>query len=115
MNQEILARAGIAYDEGVRRFSGNVAIYEKFVRRFPQDPTFGELKAAMESGNGEAAFRAAHTLKGTGGNLSLELFVQAVSPLVEALRSGDWPLAQQLYPPVEEQYEAVRQAIAQAE
>lgn len=58
----------------------------KFARLFAQDPTYDQLVAAFEAGNGEEAFRAAHTMKGLAANLSFSQLYDASVALTEALR-----------------------------
>ena len=40
------------------------AMIRKFAVKFPEDKSFAELTKALEQGNVETAFRAAHTIKG---------------------------------------------------
>lgn len=116
MNTKILCEAGVNYEEGLRRFVGKAPLYEKYLGRFPQDPTFSELTAAMQEENYELAFRSAHTLKGIAGNLSFDAFMGEVEHLVEALRNQkDIPAAKQLFPPLAEKYQALVAAIRGAE
>lgn len=58
----------------------------KFIAKFPDDGSFSELCLAVEEGNREKAFRAAHTLKGVCGNLSIDKLRDSVSQLTELLR-----------------------------
>ena len=85
---EITGTGIIDFSAGVSRFSGNEAVYRKFLLKFPDDPTFHDLLNAMESQNYEAAFRCAHTLKGNTGNLSLTSLSRAVQLFTEQLRNG---------------------------
>lgn len=89
----------------------------KFVRRFPEDPSFNELRAALDSGNTETAFRAAHTIKGIAQNLGFTALYKASDELTEALRPGseddikaDIPA---LFSRTSEEYEKVVAAIAE--
>ena len=93
MDKEALARLGIQYDEGVARFAGQPALYEKYLLRMPQDLTFSLLRQAVAEKNGREAFFQAHTLKGILGNLSLTALYQELSPLVERLRHLEDPTA----------------------
>lgn len=99
MNTEMLTDAGVNYAEGVKRFAGKAAIYEKFLKRYGDDPTFGELEAAMQREDYETAFRSAHTLKGVAGNLSIKPLYDMLYEFVECLRNGtDIPKAQKMFP-----------------
>lgn len=51
------------YDNVLKRL-GSEAMIKRFAVKFLDDPTFNELEQALEAGNGEDAFRAAHTMKG---------------------------------------------------
>lgn len=61
-------------------------LVQRFVCKFPEDKSFEALSDAMESGSREAAFRAAHTLKGVCANLSFTRLLQSASELTEILR-----------------------------
>ena len=61
-------------------------LIEKFVAKFLEDGSFAELRQAMQSGQREAAFRAAHTLKGVCANLSFTKLLASASRLTELLR-----------------------------
>lgn len=62
-------------------------LVEKFVTKFPDDPSYPQLCQAIADGNHEDAFRAAHTLKGVAGNLSLTRLRDSASALTELLRT----------------------------
>ena len=62
-------------------------LVEKFARKFPDDPSYAELTAAMASGDHDAAFRAAHTLKGVAANLSFTKLHISAGELTELLRA----------------------------
>lgn len=88
MNQKMLSDAGINYVEGLNRFCGKAAMYEKYLSRFPEDPNFSDMLLALKQEKYKDAFLYAHTLKGVAGNLSLYRLYEDVVPLVEALREG---------------------------
>jgi len=112
MEQKDYLEAGIDYNEGVARFVGNAAMYEKFLRTFPTDRTFAELADAMERKDTNAAFQAAHTLKGLTGNLSLNTLYKDLVVFTDALRGeGNMPLAESLYPGLMAEYESVKSFI----
>lgn len=103
--------AGIDVNAGVERFMGNEELYEKFLRRFAEDASYQELVAAIASGDCQAAFTAAHTLKGVSGNLSLKKLEAVVAVQVEHLRAGDLDSARPLMEEITAAYEKVRAVI----
>ena len=63
-------------------------LVRKFVGKYPADPSYAQLNTAIEEGDWQMAFRAAHTLKGVAANLGMEELRQAASDLTENLRGG---------------------------
>lgn len=61
-------------------------LVEKFVRKFLDDQSYAELASAIAVGDYDAAFRAAHTLKGVAANLSFTKLRSSASELTELLR-----------------------------
>lgn len=74
----------------VQRRVGSVV--ERFLKRFLQDETLSALKTALDAGDTEAAAAAAHSLKGTSGNLSLNILFERSTA---QLRAGDLEGARQ--------------------
>ena len=114
--QELYERVGGDYADVLSRLMTEERVL-KFVRRFPEDASFNELRAALDSGNTETAFRAAHTLKGIAQNLGFTALYKASDELTEALRPGseddikaDIPA---LFSRTSEEYEKVVAAIAE--
>lgn len=60
----------------------------RFVRRFPADESFALLEESLAKGDGQEAFRAAHTLKGVCQNLGFDRLYRLSAELTEALRPG---------------------------
>lgn len=58
-----LKGAGVDIDGALRRFSGNSALYEKFLKKFLTDSTFSQITKAFEGENREDALMATHTLR----------------------------------------------------
>lgn len=91
---------------------------ERFVRRFLEDPSFGELSRALEGKTVTEAFRAAHTLKGVCSNLGFDRLGNSSSELTEYLRRReqeqvDWEQCRLLFGKVAEDYGQVTEAIRQ--
>lgn len=85
------------------RFIGDEELYQLCIEKFRADERFSILENALAAKNCEAAFEAAHFLKGTSGNLGLTPFYEAVCALVEVLREKDIARAV-------EEYEKVKSA-----
>lgn len=88
MNLESLYNSiGANYKDAARRLMSEAYLL-RFVKMFPEDPSFSALQTAMEQGNIDEAFRAAHTLKGVCANLGFTGLGDTASQLTELLRSG---------------------------
>ena len=111
IKRERLLEAGVDVDEALERFMQNESLLLKFLRRLPTDPTYAALCQAMEQGDAQAAFAAAHTLKGLAGNLSLHRLHALVSHQVELLRSGDLAGAAGDMPGIRQAYQAAVEAV----
>ena len=114
MNVYALSVAGVNVAEGIRRFSGHAEIYEKYVKRFAEDPNYRLLCEAVAGQNVKAAFAAAHALKGVAGNLSMDRLYNDLYPLVEELRGGSLEHAEDLLAQVACDYQAVVSALETA-
>ena len=77
---------GADYDDTMRRFMGNEAMYLRVLGMLPRDGSAERLGGALDAGDLDGAFEAAHTLKGVSGNLGLAPLYKAVCALVEPLR-----------------------------
>ena len=93
---EALQAAGNDVPGALNRFMGSAAMYLKFLAKLPQDETYTQLHAALEAGDAQAGFAAAHTLKGLFGNLGLTTLVELNNPLVEVMRAGGRPQADEV-------------------
>lgn len=109
--KDILKAAGVDYDGALARFMGNEGLLTRFLKKFLDDPNFLGLQSALEQGDTEAAFRAAHTLKGVAGNLSLTELYDKAAKISEVLRGGDLEGAKAILPEVQETYQKIIDAI----
>lgn len=78
------------YDNVLKRL-GSEGMIKRFAVKFIDDPTFGELKNALAAGDGESAFRAAHTMKGICLNLGFDKLYEVSAALTEQLRDTKLP------------------------
>lgn len=110
---EAIMKIGVNTDETLRRFSGNEALMEKFILKFPQDTTLDNLEAAIKSKDYKAIEETAHTLKGLSGNLGFTQLFEQSAALVTAVRSSDYAKADELCPQVTATAHKIREIIAQ--
>jgi len=75
-------------EEGLKRLGGNKKLYCKLLKTFLTQPTYGELKAHIESADIEKAQASAHALKGMAANLSLKALYESVAELEAKLKQG---------------------------
>ena len=86
-------------------------LVEKFVLKFPSDPSMLQLRDAIASGDHDVAFRAVHTLKGVAANLSFTELWKAASALTEQLRQSDGAVDETLLKNLEDAYRLVTDSI----
>lgn len=111
MDINTLKAAGIDYCDGINRFSGNAVMYEKYLAEFFDDTTFKDLSVYLSEKNYTEAFKCAHTLKGTAGNLSMEEFYRNDCTLVEALRNKNNARVSEMYENLVPIYEKMKKAV----
>ena len=78
---------GADFEEIFQRIPSE-AMIRKFAVKFPEDKSFAELTKALEQGDVETAFRAAHTIKGLCLTLGFSHLTAPASELTELLRAG---------------------------
>ncbi len=84
---DALKELGANTDEGLKRCMNNEAFYLRMVDMGLRDTGFDTLQSALEAGDLDKAFEAAHALKGVMGNLSLTSIAAPMSELTELLRA----------------------------
>ena len=100
------------YESAMDRFDGNERLYERILRQFECDKNFDALHAALDEGDSDAAFRAAHSLRGVAGTLDLHVLYAATAPVVEALRGGDVASARELVAALDAAYKKAQTVIS---
>lgn len=83
--QECYNAIGGDYPDALRRLGTDERI-KKFLLMFIKDHNFSDLKTALAQDDYEAAFMAAHTIKGIALNLGLTTLAAVDSELTEILR-----------------------------
>ena len=108
--EEFYARIGGNYQETLRRLPSEKMV-RRFVGKYAADPSYQELEAALAKKDWEAAFRAAHTLKGVAQKLGFDSLHRVAAELTEALRGNkaleDWSLWQAVIPVQEKILKAI--------
>lgn len=85
---------------------------KKFLLKFPVDTSFADLRKALESGDCDMAFRAAHTLKGVCQNLGITVLFESSNELTEHLRGGNLEGSDELFEKVAKDYDDTVRAIS---
>lgn len=86
---ENLKEYGADTDTGIKRCMGNEALYLRLVNSVADEKGFDKLEEAIGVGDYDAAFEAAHALKGVLGNLSLTPLYDKASEITELLRERE--------------------------
>ena len=108
---ECYAALGGDYEEVLGRLRTE-SLVQKFVLKFPSDPSFRLLEDSLSAENWSEAFRAAHTIKGVCQNLSFTALYRSSALLCEDLRNGSaTPQTAQLAAQVREDYRRTVDAI----
>ena len=83
--QECYQVLGGDYAQVEKRLPG-IHLIRRFIAKFLDDGSYPELCRAMEQGQTEESFRAAHTLKGVSANLGFDRLTASSGELTELLR-----------------------------
>lgn len=105
-------KIGADYDGVLNRLMSE-ALVERFAGKFLEDDSFPKLKEALAAGNAKDAFLAAHTLKGICQNFGLTNLYEPTYAITEELRGGEMGRAPEMFPAVEEQYQAIVEAFGE--
>lgn len=108
--QECYEAIGGSYEEAKGRLQMD-ALIEKFARMFISDESYSQLVDAMEKKDVDAAFRAAHTMKGVCQNLSFTELGKVSSDVTEFLRSANMEDAGKLMPELVSSYKKTISAL----
>ena len=87
MTLQELETYGANVQEGLGRCMGMEAFYLKLVETIKTEAGFDNLKNAIEANDLDAAFEAAHALKGVLSNLALTPMQEPVMEITELLRA----------------------------
>ena len=102
--KEFLAKSGINLTDGLVYFSENERLYEKYLFRFLEEPTFTELFKAIEEDRREDARRAAHSLKGITATLGFTSLNTPVKAQEFEFKNGRWEEGNQYTDELKKEY-----------
>ena len=88
LTMEALRRFGANTEEGLGRCLNDEGFYLELVNMELADESFEKLTASLERNDWQAAFEAAHSLKGSLGNLALTPIYAPTAELTDRLRGG---------------------------
>ena len=108
LTMEALRRFGANTGEGLSRCMNNEGFYLKLVNMELEDKGFEKLAASLERDDWQSAFEAAHSLKGSLGNLALTPLYAPVAELTERLRGGKQADYADLLAEIRRQHDALR-------
>lgn len=111
LNRDALAQAGIDVDEALERVMGNEMLLERVLGMFLNDMHFNHLREAVAANDVDGAIAAAHSLKGTSGNLSMKPLFELVTDQLALLREGSWDEAAALMPQIDTVYHETVDAV----
>ena len=89
--QECYQKLGGEFAQVEKRLP-SVGLVRKFIVKFLDDDSYSNLCLAMQNGQREEAFRAAHTLKGVSANLGFSRLLASAGELTELLRAETEPI-----------------------
>ncbi|MDO4565982.1 MAG: Hpt domain-containing protein [Oscillospiraceae bacterium] len=84
----IFEEYGVDYEGTRERFMDSAQMYLKLLGMLLKDENLEILGGALEDGDLNRAFEAAHTLKGVAQNMGIRPLFEAVQKIVEPLRGG---------------------------
>lgn len=108
MNGDLSAKLsayGIDLTDAMERMDDDEALYKRLAFKYLNNTNYVDLVAAMEAQDYDAAYTAAHTLKGVSGNLSLAALYKVASAVSDALKQGEYQAAEQMMPDLETAHE----------
>ncbi|MCH5202582.1 MAG: Hpt domain-containing protein [Oscillospiraceae bacterium] len=108
--EEFYLECGGDYQKMIKTLKIDMLI-KKFVLKFLNDTSFSLLSEAIAKDDTEAAFTAAHTLKGVCGNLAFTRLYNSACEITEHLRVKDLESAKTCFSAVQHDYELTVNAI----
>lgn len=114
IKKEMFSGDVINYEEGVKRFSGNQALYEKYLIRFLEDTHLADGQNAFREKDYQEMMMQMHPLKGMAGTLGMNRLFLACDEVVKALRQEQESGLKPRMEHVEQEYQQVIELLKSA-
>lgn len=96
----------------LERFANMEPLLVKFLKKFTEDPSFGELSQAVADKDYPLIERSAHTLKGVAGNLGFQSLFLINQEIVDAVRAGNYSSIDDCFARDKEEYDKILKYLA---
>lgn len=95
------------------RTGGDEELIAQLMQMFLVDESWAEMCTAIEAGECEKAFRAAHSLKGSSGMLGFTALFDRMKVITDCLRNGDIDGAEKAFEATRAEYEKAAKLVAE--
>lgn len=112
--KELYAQTGGEYESALQRLHSENMLM-KFVKKYAEDMSYSKLMDGVRNKDWEAAFRAAHTMKGIAQNLGFTVLQVAAEELTEDLRGASELSSDKLLEAVSSAHAEIIRAVAELE
>lgn len=102
--EEAMAEMQMNGELTLARFGGNIKLLERFIKKFPNDTTYLNLKEKAEQNEFAEVEKLAHTLKGIAANLGFDKLSKYNADIVSVIRNGQTEDVAELILKVTEEY-----------
>ena len=109
--QEFYDSIDESYENVSSRMMGNQKLVEKFVRKFLDDPTYDQIKEAVDKMDYDEILRTTHTMKGIASNLEFTHLQQKSAKAVDMISAGQREEVLPVIGEIEKEYQKVVDAI----
>ena len=114
MDENALRAAGIDYDAALARFMGKQAIYEKYLRKLPEDAHMKAAWTALEQQDEAELLEQVHAIKGLTATLGITGLFEQSAAIVALLRAGTREGLQEKMTSLKQEWDRVCETIRQA-
>ena len=101
----------MSVNEALMQLGNDKELYEELLQTFKKESRMNELEASLKSGDVQGAFAAGHALKGEAGNMGFTRLYEALSILVDQLRTGTIDGTEEMFNSVKSAYDDLMDAI----